>query len=406
VVVDLARTIGGRDFLALRSDGQLVTKAPAAESWEPIETPGPVARLASATHSQHTCAVLATGGVVCWGANDRGQLGDGTREPRPKPTPVVGLDDAVAVAAGWSHSCAIRRNGRVSCWGANDRGQLGDGTIEPSLVPVDVLGLDLTATPEIDIAPPPDGLCLERDSDGDGISDRDERAAGYPCHYGQPLPDDGDGLEYALDDDSDGDGFTDRAESPGSPCASDPRDCDSDRVPSYFDRDSDNDGLWDEDEASLEAACTPDTDGDGCGDLAEHFWGDCALHRSVVRVGEASPDVFFVVSSAPRAPIDVTLHVEDLEPVRAPVELELDVDTIATASDSGAVTEDGGTFRGVRPGEGLRFSIVARERGSYFEGDTYVAQAALVLRDAAGAELTRGELLIVVPPAGGSCPGP
>lgn len=54
----------------------------------------------------------------CWGYNDRGQLGDGTRETRLVPTPVVALDDVVALSAGREHTCALRADGRVLCWGA------------------------------------------------------------------------------------------------------------------------------------------------------------------------------------------------------------------------------------------------------------------------------------------------
>ena len=50
--------------------------------------------------SGHTCAVRSGGSVVCWGANEEGQLGDGTLTDRRTPVRVDGLDDAVAVTAG------------------------------------------------------------------------------------------------------------------------------------------------------------------------------------------------------------------------------------------------------------------------------------------------------------------
>jgi len=74
----------------------------------------------------HACALRADGSVGCWGRNDDGQLGDGTRTPRSLPAAVSGLT-ATAIAAGQRHTCAVRSGGTVACWGADDAGQLGDG---------------------------------------------------------------------------------------------------------------------------------------------------------------------------------------------------------------------------------------------------------------------------------------
>jgi alpha-tubulin suppressor-like RCC1 family protein len=45
------------------------------------------------------------------------------------------------LAAGVDHTCALRSGGRVMCWGSNQRGQLGDGTTAESLAPLAVLDL-------------------------------------------------------------------------------------------------------------------------------------------------------------------------------------------------------------------------------------------------------------------------
>lgn len=93
----------------------------------------------------HTCAVTAGGRVRCWGANEHGQLGDGTRTDRPTPADVSLPAPATAVAAGYVHTCAVAA-GEVFCWGDNSTGDLGDGTTTLRPAPVKVAGLgDVTA---------------------------------------------------------------------------------------------------------------------------------------------------------------------------------------------------------------------------------------------------------------------
>lgn len=92
--------------------------------------------------SSHTCAITETGKVRCWGSGRQGQLGVRAVIDARTPVTVIGLTPgAVAVSAGSSHSCAITRAGGVTCWGENGSGQLGDGTLASSAIPVNVVGL-------------------------------------------------------------------------------------------------------------------------------------------------------------------------------------------------------------------------------------------------------------------------
>ncbi len=119
-------------------------------------------------------ASAASTGVLAWGENFWGQLGDGTNTGPENcdgdvyygdahgsflpcsavPVAVSGIKEAKSVAAGTSHGLALLNDGTVLAWGTNELGQLGDGNTtgpetckrEPgglpcSTIPVTVSGL-------------------------------------------------------------------------------------------------------------------------------------------------------------------------------------------------------------------------------------------------------------------------
>ena len=88
--------------------------------------------------SRHTCALLNNGQLKCWGYNLLGQLGLGveTRTVGNRPDsmgdnlPPVQLAPGMtpqAVVAGDLHTCVLLESGRISCWGSNSDGGLGTG---------------------------------------------------------------------------------------------------------------------------------------------------------------------------------------------------------------------------------------------------------------------------------------
>jgi alpha-tubulin suppressor-like RCC1 family protein len=109
----------------------------------PVTTPVAVLGVADAIDvragSYFTCARRASGVVSCWGANERGQLGDGTTANRSTHVAVTGISDATRLDVGGRHACVVVRGGALQCWGVGNSGQLGNDTLLDSLVPDDVL---------------------------------------------------------------------------------------------------------------------------------------------------------------------------------------------------------------------------------------------------------------------------
>ena len=113
----------------------------------PVDVMGLTSGVASVSvATSHTCAVTTAGGLKCWGSNQFGQVGDGMASPfriRAEPVEVVGLSSGVAaVSTGLRHTCALLTTGGVKCWGFNARGQMGDFTTADRATPVDVYELE------------------------------------------------------------------------------------------------------------------------------------------------------------------------------------------------------------------------------------------------------------------------
>jgi len=103
----------------------------------------------------HTCALLSTGAVKCWGLGNQGQLGGAVLWDAAKgaylsstPVTVAGISSATSISTGFNHSCATITGNTIYCWGSNSNGQLGDGTLNGTGITSQIAGeWTLTSTP-------------------------------------------------------------------------------------------------------------------------------------------------------------------------------------------------------------------------------------------------------------------
>jgi alpha-tubulin suppressor-like RCC1 family protein len=127
----------------------------------PVEVALPSGTTAArfAESDQAACAVTTAGELWCWGNNNDGQLATGsTSTGSPLPVQIAQLGtSAVDVVMGSYHICALANTGKVYCWGLGNHGQLGDGTVTShSYVPVEVTA---AGTDNVQIASGSDHIC-------------------------------------------------------------------------------------------------------------------------------------------------------------------------------------------------------------------------------------------------------
>ena len=105
---------------------------------KPLETgdvrlPEPAIQISAAGNGGHSCALLRSGKISCWGLNANGQCGSGLEGPNVggesnEALPTVRLDArALNVSVGAVHTCALLEGGLVTCWGNGRLGRLGYG---------------------------------------------------------------------------------------------------------------------------------------------------------------------------------------------------------------------------------------------------------------------------------------
>jgi len=91
--------------------------------------------------TDHTCAALDNGSVKCWGKGAAGRLGLGDAVNRGDGAGEMGDNLAILnlgtnltarnLVVGTGHSCVVLNTGSVKCWGLNGQAQLGIGETSP-----------------------------------------------------------------------------------------------------------------------------------------------------------------------------------------------------------------------------------------------------------------------------------
>lgn len=130
------RSVDKERFVPLKEGRTLPIKFRIEEGAIPEGTDPQSTGSASAGLS-HSCAVASDGQAYCWGANHRGQLGNGTAGGTfDTPQLVAGGLSWQAVEAGRVFTCGLTTDGQMYCWGSNTFGELGIGTRDFSTHPV------------------------------------------------------------------------------------------------------------------------------------------------------------------------------------------------------------------------------------------------------------------------------
>ena len=97
--------------------------------WTPMLVSGRHTWASVDAGSHHTCGVTTAGEAYCWGDNwTVGKLGNGKTTNSLVPALVIGELTWASVDAGYLHTCGVTTGGAAYCWGANQNGQLGNGT--------------------------------------------------------------------------------------------------------------------------------------------------------------------------------------------------------------------------------------------------------------------------------------
>ena len=118
------------------------------------ENNAPLSSIVQVSVKGGSCALDVEGGVYCWGAGTYGRLGNGDTVNKYSAVRVLAADgdsgmlsDVIQISVNGDHGCALTSNGDVVCWGRGDAGQLGDGDTVNKEHPVTVVAAEESSEP-------------------------------------------------------------------------------------------------------------------------------------------------------------------------------------------------------------------------------------------------------------------
>jgi alpha-tubulin suppressor-like RCC1 family protein len=129
-----------------RNDQGQLGNGGTTDSSQPVPVKGLSGAVAVSADVSHSLALTQAGTVYAWGGNTYGQLGVGSGPERcgiftcSRLPVALGLRNVTSISAGFRDSIVVS-NGKPFAWGWNVKGELGDGTRDQRNTPVPVLGL-------------------------------------------------------------------------------------------------------------------------------------------------------------------------------------------------------------------------------------------------------------------------
>ncbi len=118
------------------AQGELGNNSTTIGSAVPMRMDAPNTYLRIAVGANHTCGILSSGALRCWGLNSNGQIGNNTTVNVLLPITIDSGVNYTQIALGTSHTCGITDSNALKCWGLNTFGQLGTNSLTQSNVPV------------------------------------------------------------------------------------------------------------------------------------------------------------------------------------------------------------------------------------------------------------------------------